>query len=73
MQEVGRRVRDLYGQGSAHPDRIHAVVDDDYLADLAAAVAGALGARTGVSPRLYLKKLVQYVLDRVEEHEDFDP
>ncbi len=73
LQEVGRRVRDLYAQGSANPDRIHAVVDDDYLADLADAVAGALGARTGVSPRLYLKKLVQDVLDRVEEHEDFDP
>ncbi|WP_419404317.1 BREX system ATP-binding domain-containing protein, partial [Micrococcus sp. F3Y] len=25
LQEVGRRVRDLYAQGSANPDRIHAV------------------------------------------------
>jgi hypothetical protein len=26
-----------------------------------------------VTPRLYLRKLVQDVLDRVDEHADFDP
>ena len=43
------------------------------IAALAAAVAGKLGGQTGVSPRLYLKKLVQDVLDRVELHPTFDP
>jgi hypothetical protein len=50
-----------------------AVVDDAYLADLAAAVTGSLGAKVGIAPRLYIKKLVGDVLDRVDLHPDFDP
>ena len=49
------------------------VVDDDYLRDLAAAVGGELGGRTGIAPRLFLKKLVSDVLDRVDLFEDFNP
>jgi len=41
--------------------------------DLAAAVAGSLGDRVGVAPRLFLKKLVTDVLDRVDQFGDFDP
>ena len=40
---------------------------------LARAVAGGLGGKVGVAPRLFLKKLVSDVLDRVDLHEDFDP
>jgi hypothetical protein len=36
-------------------------------------VAGGLGGKVGVAPRLFLKKLVADVLDRVDLHEDFDP
>jgi hypothetical protein len=73
LVDVGRRVRDLYAVGSAAPDRITAMVDDTYLADLATAVTGSLGAKVGVAPRLYIKKLVGDVLDRVDLHADFDP
>ncbi|ODA72040.1 hypothetical protein APS67_003682 [Streptomyces sp. AVP053U2] len=43
------------------------------MTDLARAVAGSLGGRVGIAPRLFLKKLVGDVLDRVEQFEDFDP
>jgi hypothetical protein len=32
-----------------------------------------LGGKVGVAPRLFLKKLVADILDRVDLHEDFDP
>ena len=50
-----------------------AVVDNAYLEDLARAVAGRLGGRAGVAPRIFLKKLVADVLDRVDQFPDFDP
>ena len=49
------------------------VVDNAYLEDLARAVAGRLGGRAGVAPRIFLKKLVADVLDRVDQFADFDP
>lgn len=73
LVEVGRRVRDLYAAGSTAADRVATMVDDAYLVDLAAAVTGSLGAKVGIAPRLYIKKLVGDVLDRVELHTDFDP
>lgn len=73
LVELGGRVRDLFAGGSSAPDRVSAVVDDDYLATLARAVAGSFGGRVGVAPRLFLRKLVADVLDRVEQFDDFDP
>jgi hypothetical protein len=73
LVEVGRRVRDLYASGSAASDRVGTLVDDVYLADLAVAVTGTLGQKVGIAPRLYIKKLVGDVLDRVDLHPDFDP
>ena len=70
---VGRRVRDLFVAGAAHPERIATLCDDDYLLALAEAVTGELGAKVGVAPRLYVKKLVGEVLDRVDLFDDFDP
>lgn len=70
---VGRRVRDIYADGRANEQRLRAVVDDSYLDALARAVAGGLGGKVGVAPRLFLKKLVADVLDRVDLHADFDP
>lgn len=70
---VGRRVRDLFAAGATQPERIAALCDDEYLATLATAVTGELGAKVGVAPRLYVKKLVGDVLDRVELFDDFDP
>lgn len=73
LVELGSRVRDIYATGTVHAERIHTVVDDAYIADLAGAVAGNLGSRTGVAPRLFLKKLIADVLDRVDQFPDFDP
>jgi hypothetical protein len=70
---VGRRVRDIYAEGRPNERRLRTVVDDSYLDALARAVAGGLGGKVGVAPRLFLKKLVSDVLDRVDLHEDFDP
>lgn len=73
LVEVGIRVRDLYADGASDPNRIRSLADDTYLRDLAAAVAGGLGGKVGVSPRLFLKKLVADVLDRIDQFDDFDP
>jgi hypothetical protein len=73
LGELGRRVRDLYADGSGVPDRIRAVVDDAYVDTLARAVTGQLGGKVGIAPRVFLKKLVGEVLDRVDQHADFDP
>ncbi|MBQ1057678.1 BREX system ATP-binding protein BrxD [Micromonospora sp. C32] len=73
LVELGSRVRDLYSNGSPAPGRIRTLVDDTYLDQLARAVAGGLGGKVGIVPRLYLKKLVGDVLDRVDQFPDFDP
>ena len=73
LVEVGRKIRDLYARDAAARDRILALADDAYVADLAGAVAGDLGGKVGVAPRLFLKKLVGDVLDRIDQHPDFDP
>ncbi len=70
---VGRRVRDLFASGQPTEARLRTVVTDSYIETLAQAVTGQLGGKVGVAPRLFLKKLVADVLDRVELHEDFDP
>lgn len=73
LLSVGRRVRDIYSDGRPRQTRLRAVVDDAYIEDLATAVAGGLGGKVGIVPRLFLKKLVADVLDRVDLHADFDP
>jgi hypothetical protein len=73
LEEVGSRVRDIYLAGSPLAERIRTIVDDAYVAELAQAVAGRLGGRVGIVPRLFLKKLVADVLDRVDQFPDFDP
>jgi len=66
-------VRDIYAEGALAGDRVRALVDDAYVESLAKAVTGNLGGKVGVSPRLYLKKLVADVMDRVDQFEDFVP
>lgn len=70
---LGVKVRDIYAAGASDPHRLASLVDDAYVSELAVAVAGHLGGRVGVAPRLFLKKLVGDVLDRVDQFEDFDP
>ncbi|MFI8502810.1 BREX system ATP-binding protein BrxD [Streptomyces sp. NPDC085524] len=73
LGELGRNVREVYAGVARHPERVSERADDAYLAELATAVTGGLGGKVGVAPRIYLRKLVADVLDRVDEHEDFDP
>lgn len=73
LSEVGHIVRDIYADGASDPDRIRSTVDDEYIQLLARAVTGELGDQVGVAPRVFLKKLVGDVLDRVDQFPDFDP
>lgn len=73
LVEVGCKVRNIFMQHSAAADRLSRLCDDAYVRDLASAVAGKLGGRVGIAPRIFLKKLVADVLDRVDQFEDFDP
>ncbi len=71
--EVGRKVRDVYAMHAKAPDRLAAKAGDDYIDELARAVAGRLGGKIGVAPRIFLKKLVADVLDRIDQFPNFDP
>lgn len=73
LQCVGQKIRDLYAEGAANSTRIMQCASDAYLNDLARAVIGELGGQVGIAPRVFLKKLVQEVLDRIDLHPDFDP
>ncbi|MEA3410189.1 MAG: BREX system ATP-binding protein BrxD [Pseudomonadota bacterium] len=73
LEEAGAKVRDIYAARCANADRIRKVADDSYLRDLARAVTGELGGKVGVAPRVFLKKLVADVLDRIDQFPDFDP
>ena len=71
LVEVGRRVRSLFPTKS--PDRRDALVSDAVIESLARSVAGKLGGKVGVAPRIFLRKLVAGVLDRVDLFPEFDP
>lgn len=73
LVQLGTKVRDLYAAGSQDDARVHSAVDNAYLGELADAVTGTLGGKVGIAPRVYLKKLVADVLDRVDQFADFDP
>lgn len=48
-------------------------VTDVVLTGVANEVAGKLGGKVGVAPRIFLRKLVATILDRVDLFPDFDP
>lgn len=73
LLEVGTKVRDLYLEDATSPDRVRRLASDNYVETLARSVAGRLGGKIGIAPRLFLKKLVADVLDRIDQFEDFDP
>jgi hypothetical protein len=70
---VGSKVRDIFLVTASAPDRVRLKCDDEYVRQLAAAVAGQLGGQVGVAPRIFLKKLVSGVLDMVDLHDEFNP
>jgi hypothetical protein len=73
LVEVGLRVRGIYQEHCPSAERIAGRCGDTYVRDLASAVAGKLGGRVGIAPRMFLKKLVGDVLDRIDQFPDFDP
>src|SRR5436190_2808792 len=73
LVEVGNKVRDLFTADCSAPDRVRRLAPDEYIDVLARSVAGKLGGKVGIAPRLFLKKLVADVLDRIDQFEDFDP
>ncbi|MEV5509916.1 BREX system ATP-binding protein BrxD [Streptomyces orinoci] len=73
LAALGTAVRDLYTASADAPGRVTALADDAYIAELARAVGGALAGKAGVAPRLFLKKLVGDVLDRIDQFQEFDP
>ncbi len=70
MIEVGRKIRDLYP--SKHAERIATKVPDEVITHLANGVAGKLGGKIGIAPRIFLMRLVD-MIDLVDQHEAFDP
>ncbi|MBR9910598.1 MAG: BREX system ATP-binding protein BrxD [Gammaproteobacteria bacterium] len=73
LEEVGGKVRDLYAQSCSARERLRTSADDSYIRDLAQAVTGNLGGKVGIAPRIFLKKLVGEVLDRIDQFPDFNP
>jgi len=73
LVEVGIKVRDLYESDCSSPERVQRLATDEFVVSLARAVAGKLGGKVGIAPRLFLKKLVADVLDRIDQFDDFDP
>ena len=73
MLEVGGKVRDIFTDGSTAAERVRNLAGDDLVRSLAEGVSGSLGGKTGIAPRIFLKKLVAELLDRIELHEAFDP
>lgn len=72
LLELGGRVRQLFVSGVEDGDRVRSVADDRFMSQFATAIAGELGGRVGIAPRLFLRKWVD-LLDKVEQFADFDP
>lgn len=67
---VGQKVRDLYP--ARHPARVKRRVGPKFLRRLVDGLTGRFGGNLSIAPRLFLRELVD-VLDRVDQHEAFDP
>lgn len=70
LTEVGCRVRDLYP--SVDADRLRRTASDAVVRAVAEDIAGQLGGKVGIAPRIFLRKLV-HLLDVIAEHPEFDP
>jgi len=73
LVEVGCKVRDLYTANPKVHDRVSEIVNKELIARLADGVAGQLGGKTGIAPRIFLKKLIADLLDLVDLNPDYDP
>ncbi|MCR9292937.1 MAG: BREX system ATP-binding protein BrxD [bacterium] len=73
LVEVGTKVRDLFAADCTVPERVRSLANGEYIDTLARSLTGKLGGKVGITPRLFLKKLVGEVLDRIDQFDDFDP
>jgi hypothetical protein len=73
LVEVGTKVRDLFTADCKAPDRVRSLANAEYIDTLARSMTGKLGGKVGITPRLFLKKLVVNVLDTIDLHDTFDP
>ena len=71
--ELGEKIREVYCAHNPNTERINTLADNAYIECLAKAVTGNLGGKVGIAPRIFLKKLVGEVLDRIDQYPDFDP
>ena len=58
LVEVGTKVRDLFAANCESPDRVRRLANAEYIDTLARSMTGKLGGKVGITPRLFLKKLV---------------
>ena len=70
LGQVGRKIRDLFPARQA--DRVRATVSDTFIDSIVGSVTSGFGGRVSVAPRIFLRELVD-VLDRVDQHPDYDP
>jgi hypothetical protein len=73
LVEVGTKVRDLFAADCLAPGRVRTLADGEYIESLARSLTGKLGGKTGIAPRLFLKKLVVNELDPIDLYDNFDP
>jgi len=73
LSNLGCRIRDIYAEYSSNTDRLVKLADNNYITELAKAVTGNLGGKVGIAPRLFLKKLISDILDRIDQFPEFDP
>lgn len=72
LHELGDRIRDIYADGAENGYRVAAAIDDAFIAAFAAKIAGQLGGKVGIAPRVFLRQLID-VMDKVDLHADYDP
>jgi hypothetical protein len=70
---IGIRIREIFESQSGNAERIRKLCDNGFIKDFAVTVAGKLGGKVGLAPRIFLKKLVADLLDRIDQFDDFDP
>jgi len=72
LHELGGRIRDIYADGADNGYRVASAVDDAFITDFASKIAGQLGGKVGIAPRVFLRQLID-VMDKVDLYADYDP
>lgn len=72
LHELGGRIRDIYADGAENGYRVASAVDDRFIDAYAAKIAGQLGGKVGIAPRVFLRQLID-VMDKVDLYADYNP